>query len=689
MRIKPKLFVIILTLVLVALLITSFVSIDAFSHAMIAEIKKRLEDSVVLSMEQISLITSQKVLDAKMIGSFIGRLVQLNQSGSLNEKALEEILGNIDVRESNATSPSFNSIAIFNESGEKIAHKKIGGNNDMVNLERSLAHNSTNEEFFKTAIKGQSFHDNIPWHSSLFDDSVIRVSAPIYDIENDNIYGVLALTYSLEGIFEYIKSISPHASGSGNNNKYDVKKDMGVYLLSQNGTTLYYSTLSETRVPHGKDFYTPLIFGDIKDSDYGVVSGIYPTIVNNTYGGNRDAIFVATKGEIGNSNDSIANTANNNDNNRKENSWFLITSLGTESAFEETSNLRNTFILVTLLVLAGTAIAVFYISRIISKPIMKLKDAAISIARGNLNIQVKPFSSKDEIGELAMQFETMRQNIKKYTDELTEKEKELQQHNVELIANDRAKEEFISMVSHELRTPLAPMKLYSEMLLQPKIMGGLNEKQKRAVEGIYKSILKQEQLVEDILDVFKIDMGHLRLLKQEIDIYQLVSEIVNDLKPFTIEKKIEITYDIKILSIKTVFCDRGRIEQVFANLIKNSVDFVPEGTGKIIVKAQEIQDTISNNDSSNTSNGNTKSNIDTMAIVFSVEDNGIGIPPEDADRSFKKFYQIDTSATRKHGGTGLGLAICKGIVEAHGGKIWIDKNYAGGAAIRFTISRER
>ena len=125
MRIKPKLFVIILTLVLVSLLITSFVSIDAFSHAMIAEIKKQLENSVVLSMEQISLITSQKVFDAKMIGSFVGSLVQANQSGGLNEKVLEGILGNIVIRESNATSPSFNSIAIFNESEGKLHIRKL------------------------------------------------------------------------------------------------------------------------------------------------------------------------------------------------------------------------------------------------------------------------------------------------------------------------------------------------------------------------------------------------------------------------------------------------------------------------------------------------------------------------------------------------------------------------------------
>jgi signal transduction histidine kinase len=81
----------------------------------------------------------------------------------------------------------------------------------------------------------------------------------------------------------------------------------------------------------------------------------------------------------------------------------------------------------------------------------------------------------------------------------------------------------------------------------------------------------------------------------------------------------------------------------------------------------------------------TNSNLGARTVMFSVEDNGIGISHQNADNLFKKFYQIDTSVTRKHGGTGLGLAICKGIVEAHGGKIWIDKNYTAGTAIRFTI----
>ena len=98
-------------------------------------------------------------------------------------------------------------------------------------------------------------------------------------------------------------------------------------------------------------------------------------------------------------------------------------------------------------------------------------------------------------------------------------------------------------------------------------------------------------------------------------------------------------------------------------MIKNAIDFVPADTGKIMLRVSKTEN----------------------HIIFSVEDNGIGIPPNKIDSLFKKFYQIDTSMTRKHGGTGLGLAISKGIVEAHGGEMWVDKDYVGGAKFIFTL----
>jgi signal transduction histidine kinase len=603
MRIKPKLFVIILTLVLLSLLITSAVSIDAFSHAMTTEIRKRLETTTVLMMKQISLITSQKVSDAQMLSSFIGKLLRSNQSGVVTGSTIEEILRNVVNRETNNTAPSFNSISVYNKTGTRTAQVITKWNDDNNNFRISHDDNPVNEEFFKAAINGKSYHDNIPWYSSFLNESIVRVSSPIYNRDNNNtIVGVLVLGYRLNEMVEYVAHINPNANGRSKTNEDDGNISRTIYLLSQKGTQIYYSNFSNSpEFNRGNNSKIFPIFQQIKESQNRVVSGIYPAnTIDDTYGETRDAVFVATKGNIGKNNDventitkNSSSTASTNYNieydGNKENNWFLITSLGNESAFEEMTNLKNTFILVTLLVLAGTAFVVFYISRIISKPIMKLKDAAILIARGNLNIPFIFSSSKDEIGELAVQFEMMRDSIKSYTDDLTKKEKELQQYNDELIANDRAKEEFISMVSHELRTPLVPIKLYSQMLLRPKIMGELNEKQKKAVETINRSMMKQEELVEDILDVFKLDMGKLHLSKLDIDISYLVSEIVNDLKSFTIEKKIQITYHINTHSIKTVFCDRRRIEQVFANLIKNAIDFVPERTGKIRVQAQEIQ----------------------------------------------------------------------------------------------------
>jgi len=246
---------------------------------------------------------------------------------------------------------------------------------------------------------------------------------------------------------------------------------------------------------------------------------------------------------------------------------------------------------------------------------------------------------------------------------------QLEYANEQLIATEKAKEEFISMISHELKTPLVPLKGYAQMLLRPKFMGGaeVNERQRIAIEAMSRNIEKLQALVDDVMDVYKLDMGKLKFSMTDTDITKLVDETISELTTFTVQKQIDLSADLRING--TVFCDPNRIEQVLANLIKNSIDFVPDnGDGKIIVRVQK-------------ENGDNDSNM----IIFTVEDNGIGINPEKADKLFQKFYQIDTGPTRKHAGTGLGLVICRGIIHAHGGKIWVDKNYGTGAAIKFTL----
>ena len=252
-------------------------------------------------------------------------------------------------------------------------------------------------------------------------------------------------------------------------------------------------------------------------------------------------------------------------------------------------------------------------------------------------------------------------SLNKLAKELMNKDSELQKYNEELLIVERSKDEFMSMINHELKTPLVPIKGYADMLRMPKMMGELNEKQKKAVNSISYNTGKLELLISDILDVYKMDMGKLNLSKKNVVVDQLITSNMLEFKPLADEKNVEIKAEIQYKGI--VYCDQRRIDQVITNMIKNAIDFVPTDSGMITLRAAKKEN----------------------KIVFSVEDNGTGIPTDKIDSLFKKFYQIDTSMTRKHGGTGLGLAISRGIVEAHGGEMWVDRQYSGGAKFIFTI----
>lgn len=274
----------------------------------------------------------------------------------------------------------------------------------------------------------------------------------------------------------------------------------------------------------------------------------------------------------------------------------------------------------------------------------------------------------------------LENEVKKRTLELKEANHRLETINEKLIASESAKLEFISMVSHELRTPLMPIKAYAGMLLRPTYTGELNSKQKKAIESILRNVTLLERLVEDVLDVYKLEMNRLKLYKQETTVRNLVDNAVSEfqeiIKNQDSEKNIRLISKLNVSEDLKIQCDPHRVNQVLGNLIKNSIDFVPANNGIINIQVDYYY------------NSQKSDRLDPKAekkIVFTVEDNGPGIPIDKMDSLFRKFYQIDTSLTRKHGGTGLGLVICKGIVESHGGNIWIDKNYNTGASFKFTL----
>ncbi len=230
---------------------------------------------------------------------------------------------------------------------------------------------------------------------------------------------------------------------------------------------------------------------------------------------------------------------------------------------------------------------------------------------------------------------------------------------------DKLKEEFSTMISHELKTPLTPIKFSTEMLLESGILGTLNQDQLDAVKEIEINSTRLENLITDILYAQKLDMGRMFFDITKFNPRDLIEHIAKNLLPIMQEKGIEL--EIKNSFAGNIFSDENRIQQVMENLIKNSVDFVPEEGGKISIETQNSHD----------------------FVTFSVKDNGIGIPKDKKSFLFNKFYQVDTTYTRKHGGTGLGLVICKGFVEALGGEIWFESEEGKGTTFFFTIPKKQ
>ncbi|MDE1724903.1 MAG: HAMP domain-containing histidine kinase [Thaumarchaeota archaeon] len=272
---------------------------------------------------------------------------------------------------------------------------------------------------------------------------------------------------------------------------------------------------------------------------------------------------------------------------------------------------------------------------------------AISRVREGFYGEKITYTAKDEIGELANTFNEMSLTIQKKEDDAKKIE--------------TAKDEFLAMVTHELKTPLVPIQGYSDILLGEHL-GALNQIQKERLKIISSSASTLLQLISDLLDAQKLELGQLRIKKEIHNLRDTVEKAIVGMQPQALSDEISISYEPK----KDVFAfyDEERIKQVLTNLIKNSLKATNPKTGKIEVILEDKEN----------------------EVVISVKDNGRGIPVEARDNIFKKFYQVDTTSTREKGGSGLGLSICKGIVEAHGGSIWM-KNNLPGTTFSFTLPK--
>ncbi len=232
----------------------------------------------------------------------------------------------------------------------------------------------------------------------------------------------------------------------------------------------------------------------------------------------------------------------------------------------------------------------------------------------------------------------------------------------ELQKLDSIKEEFYLTVSQEFKLPLNPIKQYCDLLNNPKT-GNLNAKQSEAVNEIYNNIVRLERLIEDMVDVQKLNNNKMTFKKEEFQVAEFMQSVIKLGIPMMKEKQIEFTNNTSDNII--LKSDENRLRQVFDNLIQNAVDFVPQRGGRIEISARN----------------------ETDGILFYVKDNGIGISEKRKDSVFKKFYQVNLSLKRRYGGSGFGLVICKGIVENLAGKIWFESKEGEGTTFYFLLPK--
>ena len=322
-------------------------------------------------------------------------------------------------------------------------------------------------------------------------------------------------------------------------------------------------------------------------------------------------------------------------------------------------------------------------------------DTIMKVARGEYSIQIKPSEENDDLDSLAVGINMMIDDIRASVEEvereqarsdekiieleqseaatlsiledmyevherLKKTQEKIKQQNIKLKKLDRIKSDFLNVTSHELRTPMSAMKGYIQMI-KKQTLGETTEDQKNALNIVLRNIDRLDHLIQDILDISRLESGTLKLIPGKTNVKTMVEETVETMQPSADLKHITINTVIED-KIPEITVDQERIKQVIINIISNAIKFSPDGS-IINVRPKEDKD----------------------FILIEIQDFGRGIPKDNQKKIFETFYQVDSGMDRKFGGAGLGLAISRGIILAHGGEIWVESIVGKGSTFYFTL----
>jgi signal transduction histidine kinase/DNA-binding response OmpR family regulator len=356
--------------------------------------------------------------------------------------------------------------------------------------------------------------------------------------------------------------------------------------------------------------------------------------------------------------------------------------MSVEGAYETVAAQRNRTVVLTIFgVFLIILVTHLIVNRLIRRPVHELAEKAKRFAEGDTSVSMDA-KAGDEIGVLGRTFNYMVESVSLARGALEEEIKRktallderamliglLEKANRELRNLDQLKSTFLANMSHELRTPMNAIIGYTDLLIDG-VDGPVNTEQEKSLKKIASNSRYLLQLINDILDISKIESGKMQLSPKEVDLTWVIESAVATFESLLKQKQLPLSYQIDE-NVSLVYGDEDALRQVLMNLLSNAVKFTREGnitiTAKLSLRGVEPGEP-------------------SIFAEVCVEDTGIGIKEEDLGTIFDKFVQVDLTTVRRHEGTGLGLSIARGLVALHKGMIWATSVHGKGSRFYFTI----